>query len=71
MKTITNSEMFEKVAQREVSARDAAAYLLAADAAARKRKVDAARPSWVPLFAWAVVAVLVVALLDSFQRRSS
>ena len=67
----TNSEMFEKVARREISAHDAAAQLLAADTALRKQKVAAARPKWVPSIAWAIIAVIVVALIDSLRQRTS
>jgi hypothetical protein len=70
VEAITNSEMFERVARRELTPADAAAQMLEADAEARKQKVAAARPTWVPRVAWGVASVLIVCLIDALQKRS-
>jgi len=70
METTTNSEMFERVARRELSPQDAARLLMKRDEESRKRQVSAARPGWMPRWAWAVATVLIVAAIDTLQRRT-
>ena len=70
MEANTNSEMFEMAARREVTAEQAASALLSRDEEARKQRVLAARPTWVPQLVWACAAVLIVALIDFLHRRS-
>lgn len=66
----SNSEMFERAARREVTAFDAAGMLMAHDEDVRARNVSEARPRWMPSFLWACATAIIVALLDSLQRRS-
>lgn len=70
METITNSEMFERVARREISPREAARILIERDDLARRQQVFAARPRWMPRWAWGVASVVIVGVLDHLQRRS-
>jgi hypothetical protein len=67
---ITNSEIFERAARREISPQRAAQLMREADDDARKKKVAAARPAWVPSVAWAVASVMIVFMIDSLHRRS-
>lgn len=70
MEANTNSEMFEMAARREVTPGEAAVRLLHRDEEARKRRVLAAQPSWMPNFLWSCVTVVIVAAINSLQQRS-
>jgi hypothetical protein len=69
MNTFINSELFEKAARREVTPEDAASALIARDVLARKERVAAARPTWVPGPLWAIATVVIVVVIDSLRRN--
>lgn len=68
---MTNSEIFEQVAAGNLSAGDAATAMLKDDEDRRRRSVLEARPRWMPVLAWALVAALIVAGADWLRRYAA
>jgi len=68
---MTNSEIFEQVAAGSVSVDDAANVLLKSDEERRRRTVADARPQWIPVLAWALVATVILAGANWFRRYAS